>query len=152
DASATPATAVPFHYTQSESFVALLKQLSASLLVTTYQANKLLVARATGNGLSLLVRTFDQPMGLAVDERSITLGTRTQVWTLCNAPDIAPRVEPIGQHDACYLPRSCHMTGDIRIHELAWASPHTLSPEGRGENTRPLSHEGRGEKELWIVN
>src|SRR5262249_6211647 len=79
-ASAPPATAVPFHYTQSESFVALLKQLSASLLVTTYQSNKLLVARATGNGLSLLVRTFDQPMGLAVDERSITLGTRTQVW------------------------------------------------------------------------
>ena len=61
--------AVEFHYTQSESFVALLKQLGLSLLVTTYQANKLLVVRAAQGGLSTLVRTFDQPMGLAVDGR-----------------------------------------------------------------------------------
>src|SRR2546430_2752495 len=25
-----------------------------------------------------------------------------------------------GAHDACFLPRSCHVTGDIRVHELAW--------------------------------
>jgi hypothetical protein len=47
----TAATAVEFHYTQTDSFVALLKQLGASLLVSTYQANKLLVARAAGGGL-----------------------------------------------------------------------------------------------------
>src|SRR6266542_2120119 len=123
------ARAVPFHYMQSESFVTLLQRLGASLLVTTYQANKLLVARAAGKGLSLLVRTFDQPMGLAVDARRLTLGTRTQIWVLRNAPDIAPRIEPAGQHDACYLPRSCHVTGDIRGHEIAWAG-----------------------EELWIVN
>src|SRR5262249_38907480 len=52
-----PAT-VEFHYTQTDSFSALLKQLGASLAVTTYQANKLLVARAAGDGLSTLVRTF----------------------------------------------------------------------------------------------
>src|SRR5262245_17230785 len=116
-----PPAPVAFHYTQTDSFVAILHQLQASLLVTTYQANKLLVARASGNGLSTLVRTFDQPMGLAVDGQRMTIGTRTQVWTFRNAPDIAPRVEPAGQHDGCFLPRSCHVTGDIRVHELAWA-------------------------------
>ncbi len=121
DTPAAPARAVPFHYTQTESFVSLLQHLGASLLVTTYQANKLLVARAAGQGLSLLVRTFDQPMGLAVDARRLALGTRTQVWVLRNAPDIAPRIEPAGQHDACYVPRSAHVTGDIRGHEIAWA-------------------------------
>src|SRR5205823_14322821 len=80
-------------------------------------------------GLSMLARTFAQPMGLAVDARRLTLGTRTQIWALRNAPDIAPRIEPAGQHDACYLPRSCHVTGDIRGHEIAWAG-----------------------EELWIVN
>ena len=54
-------TAVEFRYTQTESFPTLLKQLGASLLVTTYQANKLLVARPTGGGLSMLVRTFERP-------------------------------------------------------------------------------------------
>jgi uncharacterized protein (TIGR03032 family) len=112
--------AVEFRYTQTESFPALLNQLGASVLVTTYQANKLLVVRAAGAGLSTLVRTFDQPMGLAVDARGLTVGTRTHIWTFRNAPDIAPRVEPVGQHDACFLPRSCHVTGDIRVHELAW--------------------------------
>src|SRR6516164_7220669 len=75
-------TAVAFHYMQTDNFVALLHQLGASLLVSTYQANKLLVVRAAGNGLSTLVRTFDQPMGLAADARGMTIGTRTQVWTL----------------------------------------------------------------------
>ena len=114
-------TAVAFHYTQTESFVALLQQLGASLVVSTYQANKLLVARAAQAGLSMLVRTFDRPMGLAVDAQRLTIGTRNQIWFLRNAPDIAPRVEPAGQHDACFLPRSCHVTGDIGVHELAWA-------------------------------
>src|SRR5437763_16436885 len=58
--------AVGFHYIQTESFVALLHQLGASLLVSTYRASKLLVARAARGGLSPLVRTFDRPMGLAV--------------------------------------------------------------------------------------
>ncbi len=112
---------VEFHYTQTESFVTLLQQLGASLLVSTYQANKLLVARAAGAGLSLLVRTFERPMGLAVDAQRLTIGTRNQIWFLRNAPNIAPRVEPAGQHDACYVPRFCHVTGDIGIHEMAWA-------------------------------
>src|SRR3954469_25287753 len=127
EAAAPPA--VPFHYTQPDSFTALLQQLGASLLVSTYQANKLLVARAAGAGLSMLVRTFDRPMGLAVDGGRLALGCRDQVWTLRNAPDVAPRVEPAGQHDACFLPRSCHVTGDIGVHELAWAG-----------------------EELWVVN
>src|SRR5437870_10527687 len=84
---AAPA-AVEFHYTQTESFVALLQQLGASLLVSTYQANKLLVARAAGGGLSMLVRTFDRPMGLAVDRGRLTIGTRDRLWLLRDAPDI----------------------------------------------------------------
>src|SRR6187551_1154761 len=79
--SALPA-AVEFHYTQTDSFVALLQELGASLLVTTYQANKLLAVRATDHGLSTLVRTFDRPMGLAVDARRLTIGTRNQIWFL----------------------------------------------------------------------
>ena len=112
---------VEFRYTQTDSFVALLHELGASLLVSTYQANKLLVVRAHQGGLSTLVRTFDKPMGLAADARRLALGTRDQVWFLRNAPDLAPRVEPAGLHDACYVPRACHVTGDIAVHELAWA-------------------------------
>jgi uncharacterized protein (TIGR03032 family) len=113
-------TAVPLLFTQSDSFVAVLNQLGASLWLTTYQAQQLLVLRPAGGGLSMLVRTFDKPMGLAVDGRRLALGTRDRVWLFRNAPDIAAQLQPPGQHDACYLPRSCHVTGDIAGHELAW--------------------------------
>jgi len=121
--------AVEFRYTQTDSFVALLHRLGASLLVSTYQANKLLAVRAGRGGLSTLVRTFDKPMGLAVAGGRLALGTRKEIWFLRNAPDIAPRVEPAGTHDACFVPRSAHVTGDIAVHELAWAG-----------------------EELWVVN
>jgi uncharacterized protein (TIGR03032 family) len=125
---AAPA-AVEFRYTQTDGFVEVLHQLRASLLITTYQANKLLVARVAGAGLSMLVRTFDRPMGLAAAGGRLALGTRKEVWLLRDAPDVAPRVEPAGRHDACFVPRSAHVTGDIAVHELAWAG-----------------------EELWMVN
>src|SRR5262245_30379069 len=165
-AASTPPPAAPaaveFHYTQTDSFVAVLHELGASLLVSTYQANKLLVARAQGSGLSTLVRTFDKPMGLAVDSRRLALGTRKEVWLLRNAPDIAARVEPRGMHDACFLPRSCHVTGDIGVHEMAWGTAAVAGLPTRLETCGQLSAgsgdprrapEGGGEgEELWIVN
>ncbi|HVX59709.1 MAG TPA: TIGR03032 family protein [Pirellulales bacterium] len=116
-----PPAAVEFRYTQSDSFVEFLRKLGASLLVSTYQANKLLAVRASGQGLSTLIRTFDRPMGLAADGRRLAIGSRKEIWFLRNAPDIAQRLEPPGLHDAFYLPRSSHVTGDIGIHEVAWA-------------------------------
>ena len=124
---------VAFHYTQTDSFVALLHELGASLLVSTYQANKLLAVRASGHGLSTLVRTFDRPMGLAVDGSRLAIGTRKEVWLLRNAPDIAPQVEPAGQHDACFLPRS---------------SPR----HGRHRHSRDCLGHRRDVSELWIVS
>jgi uncharacterized protein (TIGR03032 family) len=129
-APVTPGTPTPppvpapveFRYSQTESFVAILHELRASLLISTYQANKLLVARAAGSGLNTLVRTFDRPMGIAADPRRLALGTRGQIWEFRNAPDIAPQVPPAKTHDACFLPRTCHVTGDIAVHELAWAA------------------------------
>jgi uncharacterized protein (TIGR03032 family) len=128
-ASPAATASVEFRYTQTDSFVEVLHRLGASLLVSTYQANKLLAVRAGSGGLSTLVRTFDKPMGLAAAGGRLALGTRKEVWFFRNAPDIAPRIEPAGLHDACFLPRSVHVTGDIAVHELAWAG-----------------------EELWVVN
>jgi uncharacterized protein (TIGR03032 family) len=77
----------------------------------------------------MLVRTFERPMGIATAGARLAMGAQDRVWFFHDAPDIAPRVEPAGTHDACYLPRSAHVTGDIGVHELAWA-----------------------QDELWLVN
>jgi uncharacterized protein (TIGR03032 family) len=154
-------TAVEFHYAQTDNFAPLLRQLDISLFVTTYQANKLLVVRAAQGGLSTLVRTFERPMGLAVDGRRMALGTRDQIWFLRNAPDIAPRVEPAGLHDACYLPRSSHVTGDIGVHEMAWGGIRSQESGVRNQESGIRSQAAESltpdpchltPDELWIVN
>ena len=38
-----------------------------------------------------------------------------------NVPAVAPKVEPQGRHDACFVVRNKHFTGDVRIHEVAFA-------------------------------
>src|SRR6476469_8061792 len=119
--AAAPAS-VEFRYSQTDTVPAVLRELGASLVITTYQANKLLVARATDDGLSMLVRTFDRPMGLAIRDGRMAWGCRNEVWEFRNAPAIAPPVEPAGRHDACFVPRTSRVTGDICVHELAWAT------------------------------
>ena len=36
------------------------------------------------------------------------------------------KLEPPGRHDACFLPRSSHVTGNIQIHEMAWGAGNEL--------------------------
>ncbi len=113
----------PFRSVHTPGFAGLLEELGVSLLATTYQAGKLMAVRGSGGRVSTLLRGFERPMGLAVQAPSqFALGTRNQVWLFRNAPDIAPRIEPPGRHDACYLPRVAFVTGDIRGHEMGWAA------------------------------
>jgi uncharacterized protein (TIGR03032 family) len=97
--------------------------------VSTYQAGKLFAVGALQGELALSFHNFEQAMGVAVKRDRIAVGTRHQIWSLRSAPDIAPRLEPAGRYDGCFLARSSHFTGDVHAHELAWAGD-----------------------ELWIVN
>jgi uncharacterized protein (TIGR03032 family) len=117
-------------YEHSRNFPAILEQLGVSLLVSTYQAGKLFVVGARHGALALSFHNFEQAMGIAVHNvgrisnpsyERIAVGARNQVWFLRSAPDIAPRLDPAGQYDGCFLARACHFTGDIHGHELAWA-------------------------------
>ncbi len=112
------------------NFPAILRRLGASLLVTTYQAGKLVMVRDEGDHLNTHFRSFQAPMGLALHRDRLALGTAMQVWEYVDVPAVTAKLEPPGRHDACFLPRSCHFTGNIQIHEMAW---------GIGE-------------ELWAVN
>jgi uncharacterized protein (TIGR03032 family) len=115
----TPESA-PLRSVHSTSFPELLQELGISLVVTTYQAGKLVLLRADGGRLNTHFRTFRRPMGLAVTGGRLAVGTATEIWDLHDVPAVASRLEPLGKHDACFLPRSAHVTGDILVHEMAW--------------------------------
>lgn len=117
----------------------ILRQLNLSLAVTTYQAGKVVLVRCDSDAITpeqpsgvvnTHFRSFDRPMGLAVNGNRLTIGGANTVWEMRNLPSVAKKLAPAGKHDACYLPRSIHITGDIDIHELGWS----------------------GDDELWLVN
>jgi uncharacterized protein (TIGR03032 family) len=115
----TPATREVRHeYTHS--LPPLLSQLGVSLLVSTYQAGKVVAVGVAGGELTLSYHNFERAMGLAVKPDGIAVGARAQVWFLKSAPDLAGQVAPAGRHDACFLTRSSHFTGEVQAHELAW--------------------------------
>src|SRR5467141_3818121 len=96
----------PLRAVHTPNFPLLLRQLGASLLVTTYQAGKLVMVRDEGDHLNTHYRTFKAPMGLALANGGamLAIGTTLQVWEFCDVPSVARRREPAGQFDACYLP------------------------------------------------
>jgi uncharacterized protein (TIGR03032 family) len=112
----------PLRAVHTPNFPALLQQLGASLVVTTYQAGKLVLVRAEGDHLHTHFRAFPAPMGLALAGGRLALGTTIQVWEYVAVPAVAARLDPPGRPDAGFRPRSCHVTGHIPGQEMAWGA------------------------------
>ena len=126
DASALP----PLRSIHTESFPLLLAEMGSSIAVTTYQAGKLVFLRPQDGKLNTHFMEFDSPMGLAANQQVLSIGTPGLISHFRNMPAVALKREPIGQVNACYMPRDSHTTGDILVHEMAY-----------GDND-----------ELWVVN
>jgi len=126
-----PAPVPPLDHPFSSSFTSnlpdLLQQMRASIAITTYQANQLVLVRARNDLVNTHFVSFPRPMGMAQDGGKLFLGTQREVVELRNMPDVGKRRDDAP--DACYLPRVTHTTGEIDIHEL-----------------------GIGNNELWAVN
>ncbi len=116
----TPPPESPLQSVHTLNFPAILRQLGISLVVSTYQAGKLIIIRTDGEVINTHFRAFHKPMGLAADRGRLAIGTDYQIWKLGNVPAVAQKLEPQGKHDACYLPRYIHITGEIDIHEMDW--------------------------------
>jgi uncharacterized protein (TIGR03032 family) len=98
----------------------LLEQARSSFLVSTYQTGRVVAVRLNGDSINTHFRAFLSPMGMALSPRALAIGTLRAVWYYRNQPAIAAHVEPPGRCDACFLPTKCHVTGDVRIHEMAF--------------------------------
>src|SRR5262245_54068254 len=111
-----PTREIRHEYTHS--LPSLLSRLGVSLLVSTYQAGKVVAVGTHRGELTLSYHNFERAMGLAVKHGAVAVGARAQVWFLRAAPDLAAQVAPAGRHDACFLTRSSHFTGEIQVREL----------------------------------
>jgi uncharacterized protein (TIGR03032 family) len=118
-AASTPAEQPPLFSTRTLYFGPLLEHLNLSLLLTTHRARKLVVLRSDGV-VHTHFRYFPRPTGLACDGERLAVGTAVAVCELRDVPAVARQLEPRGRHDACFLPRATHVTGDVQVREMAW--------------------------------
>jgi uncharacterized protein (TIGR03032 family) len=126
----------------SADFPGLLEELGICLLVTTYQAGKVVFLRAADGRLNAHGRDLLAPMGVALAGQRLAVGGPWSIWEFQNLPAVARRLDPTGRHDACFVPRWQHVTGNVQMHEMAWVHGDPLS-------RRPSRHL---EAELWFVN
>jgi uncharacterized protein (TIGR03032 family) len=117
-------------FQHSSRFVPILKHAHFSLLVSTYAAGKVAAIGTGAEGLRLQFSNFHQAMGMAIGPPGLAIGGSNTIWFLRHAGKLAADIEPKGHFDRGFLCRESFLTGDIRIHEMAWGS----------------------EGELWIVN
>jgi uncharacterized protein (TIGR03032 family) len=116
--------------TADTGFLNWLSQANGSLLITTYQAGKLLLVGWNGQ-VTLLAREFAKPMGVAIAGERLALTTKHELLFFANARPLSYsylETQP-GRYDALYLPRATYLTGDLHTHDLAF-----------------------GQDSLWLVN
>lgn len=101
------------------SLVEALRVLGCSVVISTYQAGKLVFVRAEGDAVNTHFRNFLQPMGVAFDRGWLAVGTKTGVQEFRNQPGATANLQKPG-HDALFLPRAAHGTGNIAIHEMEY--------------------------------
>ena len=119
----------PLRSVHTNNFPELLSKLGASLLVTTYQAGKLVILREDGGLLNTHFRNLVKPMGLARDGGRLAVGCGIDIWEFHNVPVVCGKLDASddypstsSKHDACYLPRRSHCTGNVDVHEMAFVN------------------------------
>jgi uncharacterized protein (TIGR03032 family) len=129
-ARSVPASAAdlaePLASVHTPDFPELLRELGGCLVLTTYQAGKLVVLRPDGDTINTHFSQFKRPMGMAVAGDRIAIGTHIEIVEFRDMPALAQRLSDPPRHDAVFVARGSHVTGAIDNHEMAWDSQGSL--------------------------
>ena len=106
-----------FTSSHTSNFPAILRHLGISLVVSTYQAGKL-VWSAPGRRLNTHFRGFQSPMGMALAGDRLAIGTAMEIWEFRNVPARAAEAGASRQArrllHAAFGPRHAATSGSTR--------------------------------------
>jgi len=125
-----PSAGTVFSSQHTNTFPELLAKMGASMIVSTYKSGHVITLRADSAGkLNTEFMSHRRPMGIARAGSRLAIGTETSVINFSNTSSMSNQLEPANVNDAVFTTRSVINTGDIAIHEMAYAG-----------------------EELWLVN
>ena len=126
DASASGLSPVQVQYEYSANLPALIEQLSLSVVISTYQAGRLVTVGSVGGELRVGFSHFPQAMGVTRTSSGLAVCSWDRLWMLEANQEIAASIQPEQQHDIAFLARSCHLTGPVMGHDLACCNGELL--------------------------
>ncbi|MCE9589306.1 MAG: TIGR03032 family protein [Planctomycetes bacterium] len=103
-----------------DSFAAWLSAAGGSIAVTTYQAGKVALVGWNGKQVSIVMRDFPRPMGLAVHGQQLAMATLNELTLFANSSLLAPEFLEPARYDGLYLPRMSYFTGGLNLHDMAF--------------------------------
>jgi uncharacterized protein (TIGR03032 family) len=116
----------PFSCQYTPQIPELLLNLNCSIAISTYQAGKLIfISPKNEHELIQLPRTFNKPMGIALqsDSDKLALATRDSIVVFANSEALAKHYPPSpNKYDGLYMPRVTYHTGPLDIHDLSYGN------------------------------
>src|SRR5208282_4667741 len=104
-------------YSLSQGLVARLANLEVSIAFTSYQSSILYFLGRAREGAHLHQSGMPKPMGIYVDGPGrLTLASGAHIIRFRNV--LAPNERINDAFDACFVPRTFHLTGDIDLHDI----------------------------------
>jgi len=113
---------IPVNFQYTPILVDILQHVRASLVVSTYQAGKVLVIGAHAGRLTISFLDYERPMGIAIGHDRIAIGAGSAIHFLKANHAAASNVQPAGSHDGCFVPHTSRQTGKILVHDLGWGT------------------------------
>ncbi len=121
-------TLAPFSCVYSPNVPELLLELNCTLVISTYQAGKVVFISAKNKtSLIQLGKTVQKPMGIGFDGSRLAIAGKSSVYLYSSAPGLAagyPR-QP-NTYDNLFMPRAQHFTGLIDVHDVVWVEDQLL--------------------------
>jgi uncharacterized protein (TIGR03032 family) len=109
-----------YQLTFSDNFTAWMKEINSSVVFTTYEAGRIVMVGPTVNNQSKFAvseRNFGRAMAMAMTDDGFLLSMQHQVWRFQNC--LPKNLVTNDGWDRLFLPRSCHVTGSVDVHDIA---------------------------------
>ncbi|MFY0644909.1 MAG: TIGR03032 family protein [Bacteroidia bacterium] len=119
------------HY--SPEFQNVLASTGSALVISVYQAGKLILLNATDEGsIKITPISYPKPMGIDIDGDRMSIATKTELHIYAQSDRLSERIELNGKKfEKVFFPRTTYHTGPLDMHDVRF-----IGDEVWGVNTR----------------
>ncbi len=110
--------------TESGNLVSIMQQIKSSLLVSTYEAGKVMTLSPDQGRCHLGFHSMERVMGIARSGGRIAFGSKRAVWKYHRVRSLGPKLDPPVAD--CFAPFQTRYTGNIDAHEMSFDGEGTL--------------------------